>query len=357
MSWNIFRKEVFISNDFKFNLCLIVCIIVHSSMIVFGIYFDVMPLMVFNIFSTTIYILSLILVKKHQSLVYYYAFFEIVTHSILCLLLIGNEFGFAMYFLLLVPLSYSMLHSIHVRMPVIKATVTSLICLVSYVVCFLVSKVRDPIYQSEELDNISTYIYTANIVVTFVTIMLFSVLFLLETEEAFERLNDKNKELGILANTDPLTGLFNRRVMSSKIRKLYEDYVNKQRQFSLVICDIDNFKHFNDTYGHDCGDVVLKMISDNLLKLTRSGDYICRWGGEEFLILLHEIGTEGAREVAERFRVSVEKMVVNYDSLNLNVSMTFGVAGVTEADSYNDLFIIADQRLYDGKNSGKNCVK
>lgn len=353
----MFKKEDFISNDFKFNLCLTVCIFVHSGMIFFGFHFNIMSLAVFNIFSTIIYILSLIMVKKSQTLVYYYVYVEIVIHSLMCAFTIGTDFGFTMYYLLLVPITYSMLHSMKIRFPIIKASVMAVVCLATYLAGFLVDKTIGPMYYSEELNNVSTYIYIANTIITFVTIMLFSILFLLETEDAFERLNDKNKELGTLANTDPLTGLFNRRVMLIKIKNLYENYNNNKEQFSLIICDIDNFKQFNDSYGHDCGDVVLKSIADRLSGLTRGGDYLCRWGGEEFLILLHGIGVEAARDVAERFRKSIEEMVVNYDSLNLNVSMTFGVAGVMEAESYNDLFIIADKRLYDGKNSGKNCVK
>ncbi len=351
------KKINYISNEFKFTLCVIVCVIVHSSVMVFGWFFHVYPLMIFNIFSVAIYTLCLFLVKSHQRLVYYYAFVEIVFHSFVSVILIGHDFGFSMYFILLVPISYNMLYSINVKRPILKSTVVSVISCFFYALCYYLAKTREPIYQSQQLSDITPYVYVVNIMFTYGILGTFSILFLLETEAAFGELNNKNKELGILANTDPLTGLYNRRTMAERIKKLYGDYKGNKTPFSLIICDIDDFKRFNDTYGHDCGDAVLKSIAKELTSLTRDRDYLCRWGGEEFLILLNCIEIEKAREIAERFRTNIEKMEVSYNDLNLHISMTFGVACVVEAESYNHLFKIADERLYEGKNSGKNCVK
>ncbi len=357
MNKNLLKRINVLSNEFKFNMCLIFCIIVHGSLVFFGGAFGVTPLMVFNIFSVTIYAVCLFLVRNHQRVVYYYAFLEIVAHSFVSVILVGHGFGFSMYFILLVPISYSMLHSIRVKRPILKATMVSGVSFVSYVVCYYISKIREPVYQSEELQNVAPYIYVANILFTFGTLMAFSVLFLLETEAAFGKLNEKNRELGTLANTDPLTGLYNRRTMSDQVKKMYRDFRDNKKTFSLIICDIDDFKHFNDTYGHDCGDVVLKSIAGNLSAHIRDKDYLCRWGGEEFLILLSDIEMDKAREIAERFRSSIERMEVSYNQWQLHISMTFGVACAAETESYSQMFKIADQRLYDGKKAGKNCVR
>lgn len=354
---NVLKNINFVSNEFKLNLCIAFCSFVHGSLVFFGYFYDVPPLMIFNVFSVSIYIICFFLVKKYPWFIYFYAYAEIISHSFFSVILIGNRFGFSLYFVLLVPISYNMLHSMRVNYTLTKATIASLFSFVSYALCYFHSIYALPQYQSEALDKVAPYVYLFNIFVTFGTLMTYSILFILESEEAFNKLNDKNKELKTMANTDPLTGLYNRRSMSGQIKKSYEDYKTGNVAFSLIICDIDNFKSFNDTYGHECGDVVLKSITKELSGLVREGDYLCRWGGEEFLILLYGIEVEKAREVAERFRRSIEEMVVSYNELRLHLTMTFGVSGVSEAESYNDLFKIADGRLYDGKNCGKNCVR
>lgn len=357
MNMNMFKKINFTSNEFKFNLCLIACIIVHGSLVVFGRLFKVWPLMIFNIFSVITYTGCLFFVKKHKKSVLYYAFIEIAAHSFLSEILIGHEFGFTMYFILLVSLAYNLLHSIDIKAPIIKATILSLLSFIFYVVCYYISETGQPVYVSEGLQEAAPKAYVINMMLTFAVLMAYSVLFLMETREAFKKLNEKNRELEALANTDPLTGLYNRRVMSEQVKKFYEKYKKDKEPFSLIICDVDDFKVFNDTYGHDCGDIVLKSISKELESHKKNGDYVCRWGGEEFLIMLYGIKVDKARKVAERFRKNIEDMEVNYCDLKIHISMTFGVACVLEAESYNDLFKIADQRLYDGKSAGKNCVR
>ena len=111
-----------------------------------------------------------------------------------------------------------------------------------------------------------------------------------------------------------------------------------------------------EEYGHDCGDVVLKEIARVLTSLTRENDFLCRWGGEEFLILLNQIERNTANEIAERFRTSIGDTEIRYKDTVLSVTMTFGVSDAIESDSYESMFRLADKRLYEGKENGKNQV-
>lgn len=169
------------------------------------------------------------------------------------------------------------------------------------------------------------------------------------------QLLDAMKKLEMLSITDPLTELFNRRYMNDRIEEVYKVFHRKKRGFSILLADIDNFKRTNDTYGHDCGDQVLKLISQQLLIAVRKSDIVSRWGGEEFLILLPDTDKYIAKKLAERIRKSVEKMNIIYNQNRIPISLTIGVSQ-NENEDVKTMIERADSALYHGKNSGRNCV-
>lgn len=346
-----------ISGGTKARLCIIFCALVHGSLVVFSYLHDIKPLMYFNMLSVTIYALCNLIADKRPVWVYLISYFEIIIHSFVCVLLIGHGFGFSAYFICLVPIGFNFLHAAKEKHYMMKACVMSAISFLLYITCYYYSIHHEPIYQSEALKRNEPYIYMINIFITFTVLIVFSIMFLIEIEVAFDALYAKNRRLGNLANTDPLTGLFNRRTMTEHVKEMYQDYVDYKKPFCLIICDIDDFKKINDTYGHDCGDEVLISISKKLSDIVRGHDFLCRWGGEEFLILLKNIEIDNARIIAERIREHIEAMKITYKDIHVHITMTFGVASAAESEDYEGLFKIADERLYEGKKSGKNIVK
>lgn len=161
------------------------------------------------------------------------------------------------------------------------------------------------------------------------------------------------EELQYLSTTDPLTGLFNRRRMYEALELQMNNTQRYQEQFSLIIFDIDDFKHINDHYGHNVGDDVLKAIAESVKNIVRKTDYVCRWGGEEFLVLLPKIKQEDAVVIAEKLRVEIEALLYPQ---GLHVTCSFGVAQYKEGIAINDLINSADQALYHAKKIGKNTV-
>ena len=161
------------------------------------------------------------------------------------------------------------------------------------------------------------------------------------------------------ADTDRLTGLANRRRLDEFVEALVTLYPEERAPFSLVISDVDNFKHYNDTHGHQMGDVVLARISGILKNRVRRGDLAARFGGEEFVVILPKCGSENAMRIAEQLRVAVEEEDIPYqDQQPLgNLTATFGVATFPEdADDVETLLKKADDCLYKGKESGRNVV-
>ena len=125
----------------------------------------------------------------------------------------------------------------------------------------------------------------------------------------------------------------------------------------LFRSDIDNFKKINDNYGHKFGDTVLKMIADIFRAGTRTQEYIARWGGEEFLLLLPETPGEGAMVVAERLRSKVAAEKIVFGREELSVTMSFGVGEFDPLFSIEENIDRIDKEMYKAKKSGKNCIK
>ncbi|HET6719118.1 MAG TPA: diguanylate cyclase [Rhodocyclaceae bacterium] len=155
-----------------------------------------------------------------------------------------------------------------------------------------------------------------------------------------------------LSNADALTGLFNRRYLDESLEAEFHRARSGQRELSVLMFDIDHFKKFNDNYGHDQGDRVLKAFAATTLECVRNLDIACRYGGEEFMVIATETSQAGAMILAERIRQAVETMTVD----GLHVTTSIGVAGLTEtgAQSPSELIDLADSALYRAKDAGRN---
>ena len=157
---------------------------------------------------------------------------------------------------------------------------------------------------------------------------------------------------------DGLTGLYNRRHFEDTLEQEIERAKSNQTALSLVMLDVDHFKNFNDTYGHDAGDHVLQSISQCLKKHLRVCDIVCRYGGEELVVILPGRDLETARTIAERLRHEIVQLSLYYENQLLGqVSASFGVANFPEdGDSPLTLFQAADRALYQAKARGRNQV-
>lgn len=175
--------------------------------------------------------------------------------------------------------------------------------------------------------------------------------------EEISRREELEIELKRQATTDPLTGLFNRRQYELLFER--ERQRNRRHDYHLSLCvvDLDHFKQVNDKYGHDLGDKVLQFVSKLLLDTLRQSDIVGRFGGEEFILLLPDTNIEQAVVVVNRVRQKLESSPLVAGGTIINLTGTFGVTQVTEADAQiEDVIRRADKALYDGKNAGRNQV-
>lgn len=156
---------------------------------------------------------------------------------------------------------------------------------------------------------------------------------------------------------DGLTGVYNRRFLEQRLAEEFERHVRYSRNFSIIMFDIDFFKKVNDTYGHQCGDLVLKGVSGKIASMIRKSDFLARYGGEEFCCLLPETGLASAKLLAERFRTSIAELTQVYQSKDITVTISLGVTELTRQHaSPTSLLERADEALYQAKHAGRNQV-
>jgi two-component system cell cycle response regulator len=174
-----------------------------------------------------------------------------------------------------------------------------------------------------------------------------------------ERLRD-NVQMSIeMAITDALTGLFNRRYMEMHLASLVEQAAARGKPIAVMILDIDYFKSVNDTHGHDAGDDVLREFSVRIRKAIRNIDLACRYGGEEFVIVMPETDMAVASMVAERIRrrIATEPFPIQQGTKNLEVTISIGIAAIgAPGDNAAAILKRADTALYRAKRDGRNRV-
>ncbi|BCH24873.1 PleD family two-component system response regulator [Mesorhizobium sp. L-8-3] len=162
-----------------------------------------------------------------------------------------------------------------------------------------------------------------------------------------------------MAVTDALTGLHNRRYLDNHLETLFNRAVTRERPLSVMITDLDRFKTVNDTYGHDGGDDVLREFAKRLRRNVRGIDLACRYGGEEFLVVLPDTEGHDAERVAERIRAEIERtpFIVGREGISVSITISVGVSCVKyPPDSVEALIKRADVALYEAKRGGRNRV-
>ena len=174
-----------------------------------------------------------------------------------------------------------------------------------------------------------------------------------ELQEANAEVEDLEKDM----MRDSLTQLKNRRAYDSEIVETHRLHQREKQSFGLLVIDIDHFKAINDTHGHAAGDQVLREVGRTLKERCRIYDTVYRYGGEEFVAVVANCSTELVEMIAQRFREAIEELRISFEGKTLNVTVSLGacVAEVGMEESTDELFKIADARLYRAKEAGRNC--
>ena len=173
--------------------------------------------------------------------------------------------------------------------------------------------------------------------------------------EVIKQINYMYSRTKYLSLTDELTELPNRRCFDNEFNKEFLRAQRYKNNLTLVMFDIDHFKHVNDTYGHQCGDYILKQVSKAALQTFRQTDTVYRTGGEEFMVILTETDINQCIIPLERFRKTVETMLLEFNNQNINITVSIGACQYSpNIKTKEELIEKADNALYKAKNSGRN---
>ncbi len=335
-----------------YKAILLSCVLIHLSYLVIFAVIGVKFLAVFNFFSVILYIILFVLLlqNKYVSAVML-SYIEICIHSVIATVLLGWDCGFCLHIITLIPIAFYWPFKKNYT-PYIFSGFSALF----FVLLKIYSYSNLPVYREISTLGIGELLYLYNSFMSIIILIILTSIHSIFTRNSQTILSEKNKNLLHLASTDPLTGLLNRRSMVNKLEDAYTTMLKFGKGFSVALCDIDDFKKVNDCYGHDCGDYVLKALA-KLFRTTLKDDFsVCRWGGEEILILYPNVPCSYAGEICENLRAIIEAYMFTYSNTTFKITMTFGVSGCDEDSSISDMLIEADRNLYRGKNNGKNCV-
>lgn len=179
--------------------------------------------------------------------------------------------------------------------------------------------------------------------------------YIFELEKINNELQKQKEHSEYLASSDHLTGIYNRRYIQSEIM----ESINLQgdaSHFTLALFDIDNFKHVNDTYGHPCGDFVLKKVVELIGASQSEDDVLGRWGGEEFLLFMPRKTINEAHQAVDVMRQTIEDYTFNHCDQSFKLTITCGLSEYLNEEDYLSIFNRVDEALYDGKQTGKNKI-
>lgn len=330
---------------------------IHAIFCILFLLMNIPAWSVYNLIIIIFYIICGRIVSniKRYDIIYVVYLIEIVFHSIMATLLVGWDYGFMFYIIGMIPCSFYVAFSVaYFKRQLLYPILTTIIVTTSIIIVRCITYFIEPFYV---VDNsfYKVFLHILNILICVGTIFVFSALFSVEVNSIQLKMESDQQNLEDLARIDPLTKFLNRRSMEERLDLAQRNAIVNNVNYSLIMTDIDNFKKFNDTYGHDCGDYVLQNIAKIITNQIRSKDSACRWGGEEFLILIPE-DINATVDIAERIRKSIADYDFYYEGQSLHVTMTLGISSYYENCKVKMLIEIADKRLYKGKNNGKNQV-
>lgn len=353
---NLINGDEYISDRTKLGYTIVTLSFIHVLIAIFFFSCENYFLGFYNIGSFALYQgLKELIKKKRYIITIVLTCVEIIIFVLVTSFCIGTIMRFNLYCLALVPgLFYTASTIKDFKGSTLFPFLFSAASMMTFVTSLIFELVHEPLYVVEP-SALTHIVEIINVIIVYIMMIIFLLLFTWEMKNNSAALEKRNQQLQQFANRDPLTKLPNRRSMMQVLNVSMHELQRDNAPFSVILGDIDDFKKINDNYGHDAGDKVLVMVANTITSQLRDCDSVCRWGGEEILIIVKG-DLEAAKNIAERIRLNISSSKVEHGGQSMRVTMTFGVAQAKAGDRIEHLIQQADNRLYYGKGHGKNQV-
>lgn len=316
----------------------------HFLFIALFVVLGVVPLAIYNVASTGVFLVCMRLNRAgYLRTAFFAAGVEVFVHATLCAILIGWPTGFHYFIVGIIPFAIMLPRS----GASLKVAISLMIFIAYATVYFLTMNATPPYMLGTTTQGVLNFV---NLGVAFGAFTL--LVHYLYTASVYAE-----SAVQSISQTDQLTSLLNRRGMESHLAAARAALERTGEPFSVILGDLDHFKRVNDTYGHGCGDAVLVAVAEALLRSLRSRDVVSRWGGEEFLVLLPGADRKGIDRVAAKLLDSIRTISVPCDAAQITPTITLGGATAECSFDESSLLAAADRALYAGKADGRNCYK
>ncbi|MBA6418848.1 diguanylate cyclase [Pseudomonas neustonica] len=266
---------------------------------------------------------------------------EVLVHAGLGTVLVGWESGFHYFLLMFIP-------ALFVSMRARSAWILAVCLWLYYVGLDVLMWYIEPLQPISSGALLGVHVF--NLTIVFCMFSYLALFYVVTVTRAHRR-------LARMATTDPLTGLFNRRHIIELTEKELARHHRRPSNLTFMLMDIDHFKQINDQFGHDMGDRALVAVSKALQGALREQDFIGRWGGEEFLVILPDTDLEQATASAERLRSAIESLELEQDGERVSVTLSIGITQYRAEELLSSAVARADHALYAGKSAGRNRVE
>lgn len=322
---------------------LTVCLMIHIIYIIVFFRLQIRLLAYLNIFSASFYAYYLFIKRDTSEESMVSTYYEIILFSALSELALGPSYGFFLYIVgmsstifYLIP-SYKHKRFIYQIKGIVSALLTESLIMIGHI------RLLD---TEQIIGKYQPVFFLTNLGITATIVLAATFFYSRETESVWETLRYN-------MNHDTLTGLYTRRFLEKHIELIPQ---NKRRQYVISMIDIDYFKKVNDTYEHEAGDAVLVNVSSCLQETVGTQNLAVRWGGEEFILYFPDATPDIIYPMIEKLRMQVENMVTEVAGKEIHVTITGGVATGLADSNYEKVIRCADEKLYLGKQRGRNCV-
>lgn len=352
-SWVLLRRAMrFLTNN-AFSFTVSVMGMVHAVLLVIFWVAGVMPLVLFNIFSVVIYTFCYILCRfDHIMPAYVSIILEVTIYSVVSTYYVGLRCGTYCFLFSIIPIIIYFGSSLFKGSRRWSVVLMLLLNFLTFAVLYMRFFAAEPIYYVSPAIMLALVVFSAFAMV-FATIF-YNAMYIYSSENKLTILEQKNRQLSADAHEDELTSLLNRRGFLPLVKSLMK--ADNDEHFCIAFGDLDDFKRVNDSYGHEAGDEVLKHAT-KMIKQELPGCDICRWGGEEFVILMKDCDLLNAKSKLERLRKTIESNPTVFFGKQIFVTITLGLEEYK--DNYNEPESVikkADERMYYGKQHGKNIL-
>ena len=327
--------------------------VVHLVLLFIFFIAGVIPLFYFNVLSVVVYVFCYILCRAGQiKPAYFSLILEVTFYTVLSTHFIGLRCGTYCFLFSIVPIIIFFGCTLFKGKQRWSVVLMLALNFATFIALYLRYFSVPPVFQVSSLTMIILVLLSAFAMVF--STMFYNAVYIYLAENRVVTLEEKNKKLSADASEDALTSLLNRRGFLPLVDSLMHQAADKQ--FCVAFCDLDDFKRVNDSYGHEAGDEVLKHAT-LMIREELPGSDICRWGGEEFVILLKSSNLASARSRVERLRKTIESNPTVFAGKKIFITTTIGLAendGTYETPE--EIIKKADERMYYGKQHGKNVV-